>query len=94
MTRTAALFLAQLLALAVIAAGPVFSAGAPADSGGTGTQEDPAVEEDMLPHPVTLPGSYVALPDAIVMKIRNKILISRGEEPMDDGHAEQKSGGH
>lgn len=71
--------------MTALLSGPSFAAGAPAED------EEPAaeVDEDMLPHPVTLPGSYVALPEAIVVKIRDKILIERGETPED-----HDDGGH
>ena len=64
--------------LAVFAAGPAMSAG----------DEEPSEAEAleaarMGPHAVTLPASYVAFPDDFVFKIRNKILVSRGEEPME-----------
>lgn len=87
MTR-AALIAALMTALL---AGPSFAAGAP--SSGDEEAEDPAADEMMQPHPVTLPGSYVALPDDVVTKIRNKILISRGEEP-EDHDAKASGGGH
>jgi hypothetical protein len=92
MTRPIAMSPAPLLlALAVLAAGPAISAGS---GGGDDAAADLVVDEDMLPHPVSLPGSYVALPDDIVTKIRNKILISRGEEPMKDDSDDKKKGGH
>lgn len=84
MTRSA-LILALMTALF---AGPSFAASASSDE--DPPANDALLDESMQPHPVTLPGSYVALPEAIVLKIRNKILESRGEKPQDSGDA----GGH
>ncbi|MAL99943.1 MAG: hypothetical protein CL583_16000 [Alteromonadaceae bacterium] len=83
---------APLLATALIAAltasvsGPAFAA-----SGGEEEKKAP-VDEASLPHVVTLPGSYVALPEAFVTRIRDRILAARGEKPA--GHETKKPGGH
>ena len=80
--------LTALMTTALLA-GPLSAAGAPSDDE---EGDVPVLDESMLPHTVTLPGSYVALPPALVTKIRNKILISRGEDPIEvetddaDGH--------
>lgn len=70
----------------VLLGGPSFAAGAPADDGGD-TPED----EAMAPRVVMLPGSYVALPSAIVDSIRHKILVETGAAPEQDDSA---GGGH
>jgi hypothetical protein len=70
-------------------AGPLFAAG---DKSEEEDPDVPLIDESMLPHTVTLPGSYVALPPALVTKIRNKILISRGEDPEEVDP--DKKGGH
>ncbi|WP_375176181.1 hypothetical protein [Pseudooceanicola sp.] len=85
----AALCLALAAGLGSALAGPMSAA----DGGGAEAKTDALADENMQPHPVTLPASYVALPEALVTKIRNKILISRGEEPMKDDDAKD-GGGH
>ena len=67
-------------------AGPSFAAGAAESDSG-----DAVEDEEMAPRLATLPGSYVALPTAIVEKIRHKIQLENGEGT--DDHA-PASGGH
>lgn len=76
--------LSPVLILLALASGPAFSAG------GGEAEDDAAVDESMLPHAATLPGSYVALPEAFVTKVRNKLLEARGEKVEDD----HSGGGH
>lgn len=76
--------------LIALVSGPALSAGGGDSGSGDAEAEAEAGDEMMAPHPVTMPGSYVALPDAFVTSVRNKILIARGEEP--DG--DHDDGGH
>ena len=76
--------LPPVLILLALASGPAFAAGGGEEGG------DAPVDEAMLPHAATLPGSYVALSEAFVTKVRNKLLEARGEK-VDDG---KSSGGH
>lgn len=74
------------LLLAALLAGPSFAAGAAEED----PKRDPFADEPLPSHTVSLPGSYVALPDNIVAKMRLKILEARGEAPEDH----DSGGGH
>lgn len=81
---------ATLLAIVISGslAGPVFAAG-----GGAEESKPEGGDDPFAPVRATWPGSYVALPQDVLTRMRNKILEQRGETP-DGAHDEKKAGGH
>ncbi|EAQ02003.1 hypothetical protein OB2597_20301 [Pseudooceanicola batsensis HTCC2597] len=59
------------------------------------SEADPAaevpVDEEMLPRRVKRTGSFVALPDPVLVAMRDRILAERGEAPEPEP---EKGGGH
>ena len=79
----------RIAALLLMLTGSAVMASGRSGDSDTSKPSEAVEDESMLPHVVSRPGSYVSLPEPIMLKIREKILASTGKAP-----AKKKTASH